>query len=95
LVTTNYVVHESWALIQRRFGWAAVDDFIISLLPLCRTIYVAEEEFRAGEQRCRKMRLRNLSLTDCISFEVMSNRRIVEAIAFDTHFDRQGFRLPK
>jgi predicted nucleic acid-binding protein len=95
LVTTNYIIHESWALMQRRFGWGAVDDFLSGLLPLCRIIYVGEEEFRDGERRCGRMRRRLLSVTDCISFEVMSNRGILEAIAFDRHFDEQGFNLPK
>ena len=26
LLTSNYVVHESWALIQARLGWEAVGD---------------------------------------------------------------------
>lgn len=31
LLTTNYVVHEAWALIQRRLGWEAVETFLNGL----------------------------------------------------------------
>jgi predicted nucleic acid-binding protein len=30
LVTTNYVVHETWALVQHRLGWSALEDFWMS-----------------------------------------------------------------
>jgi hypothetical protein len=35
-LTTNYVVHETWALVQHRLGWNAVEDFLDVMLPLCR-----------------------------------------------------------
>ena len=40
LFTTSYVVHESWALIQPRLGWEAVEDWIGSLLPMCEIAWV-------------------------------------------------------
>ena len=47
-----------------------------------------------GEQRCRQARLRNLSLTDCISFECMKRLNVTEAIAMDAHFQREQISLP-
>jgi predicted nucleic acid-binding protein len=35
---------------------------------------------------------KNWSLTDCISFEIMSERRIDEALTGDQHFLQAGFR---
>ena len=50
--------------------------------------------FASGVQRCREARLRNLSLTDCVSFESMKRLRITEAIARDAHFEREQISLP-
>jgi len=33
------------------------------------------------------------SLTDCISFVVMQQRRMVEALTGDRHFEQAGFRI--
>jgi hypothetical protein len=30
LVKSSYVLHESWALIQARLGWDAVEDFCVN-----------------------------------------------------------------
>ena len=94
LVTTNYVVHESWAVIQARLGWEAVDAWRDRLVTLCEVVWVTQELHNLGEARCRQARQRDLSLTDCVSIEIMRRRRIDQAIAFDGHFDREGFRLP-
>ena len=42
LVTTNYVVHETWALVQHRLGWDAVEDFLEVMLSLCSVEFVDE-----------------------------------------------------
>ena len=94
LFTTSYVVHESWALIQARLGWEAVEDWIGSLLPMCEIAWVDESMHRLGAARARQAKERRLSLTDCVSFEVMSSRGCTEAIADDEHFRRLGYVLP-
>ncbi len=94
LVTTNYVVHETWAIIQARLGWDAVDDWCDHVLALCHILWVTEQLHALGEARCRQARKRGLSLTDCISIEVMRQHRIREAIAQDEHFAQQGIALP-
>jgi uncharacterized protein len=94
LVTTNYVVHESWAVVQARLGWVAVDAWRDRLVSLCEMVWITTELHSLGEARCRQARQRHLSLTDCTSIEVMRQRGIREAIAFDEHFEREGFKLP-
>jgi len=95
VVTTNYVVHETWALVQNRFGWDAVDAFLEALLPLCETTWVDLPLHAAGAARCQRERLRQLSLTDCVSFELMKHLGVSEAIARDSHFRREGIVLPQ
>ncbi len=94
MVTTSYVIHESWSLIQARLGWEAVDAWRDRLVPLCEIVWVDESLHALGEARCRQARERRLSLTDCVSIEVMRQRNIQEFIGQDQHFSRQGFRLP-
>ena len=95
LVTTNYVVHETWALVQHRLGWNAVEDFLDVMLPLCRVEFVDEALHARAAQRCRQSRRRKLSLTDCISFEVMRRLQLTEAIVKDEHFLENGIQLPQ
>jgi predicted nucleic acid-binding protein len=95
LVTTNYVVHETWALVQHRLGWNAVEDFLDVMLPLCRVEFVDEALHSRAARRCRQSRRRDLSLTDCLSFEVMRQLQLTEAIAQDKHFSENGIQLPR
>ncbi|MFH1437699.1 MAG: PIN domain-containing protein [Pseudomonadota bacterium] len=94
LVTTNYVMHETWALIQARLGWEAVDAWIDRVAPLCDVVWVDAALHGLGEARCRQARERRLSLTDCITIETMHRRRITDVIADDEHLSREGFKLP-
>ena len=94
LWTTNYVVHEAWALIQSRLGWKAVTVLLDDLLPLCRVEFVDPVLHAAGVARCRQAHLRELSLTDCVSFEFMKHHGLTEAIVNDAHFAREQITLP-
>ena len=94
LFTTNYVVHESWALIQARLGWEAVEDWLDALLPICEIVWVDESLHRFGMARSRQARERRLSLTDCVSFEAMTARGCSEALADDEHFRKLGYLPP-
>jgi predicted nucleic acid-binding protein len=94
LLTTNYVVHETWALLQTRMGWTTVDDFLDGILPLCRVEFVDAALHDAAVARCRQAHLRDLSLTDCVSFEFMKQHGLTEAIANDAHFAREQIKLP-
>ena len=94
LITSSMVVHESWALIQDRLGWEAVEDWLQGVLSLCEIIWVDERLFELGSARARQARERRLSLTDCISFETMLQERCREAIADNEHFATLGFSKP-
>lgn len=49
LVTSSYVLHESWALIQARLGWDAVEDFY--MVVRCRIVWVDERNSLAQRGR--------------------------------------------
>jgi predicted nucleic acid-binding protein len=94
LFTSSLVVHETWALIQARLGWEAVEDWLNNLLAPCEIIWVNEQLYSLGAARARQARERRLSLTDCVSFEVMLREGCREALAEDEHFAFFGFALP-
>ena len=94
LLTSSLVVQETWALIQARLGWDALEDWLCSLLPLCQVVWIDERLYELGAARARQARERRLSLTDCVSFEVMLAQGCRAAIASDEHFRRNGFPLP-
>lgn len=95
LVTTNYVLHESQAVIQGRLGWEALDAWLDRLAPLCQVVWVDQKLHDLGIARCRQARERRLSLTDCVSIETMRRHGLTEAIASDEHFAREGFTVPQ
>lgn len=52
--------------------------------------------FRKGWEVFQQYDDKSFSLTDCISFVIMREREISEALTFDRHFTQAGFqRLPK
>lgn len=93
LVTSNYVVHESWALIQARLGWDAVEDFLRELVVRCQVVWVDEQLHALGGARARQARERRLSLTDCVSFEVMLGEACKHYLGDDEHFKNAGFAV--
>lgn len=93
LVTTNYVILETVALLQRRIGLAAVRDLEERIVPLCTLRWVNEPVHRRAMDRLIRADRRGLSLVDCTSFEVMEEDGIQEALALDSDFATEGFRL--
>lgn len=91
LISTNYVLLESTALLQDRFGLQAVRLFQEDVAPLLTIEWIGAELHQAGMTAVLTAGRRGLNLTDRISFEVMRRRGIRKAFAFDRHFREQGF----
>jgi predicted nucleic acid-binding protein len=94
LLTTNYVVVESTALLQRRFGAEAARDFLHTLSDAIGVEWVTPEDHRAATLGFLAAGRHGPSLVDCSSFVVMRRLGIERAFAFDGHFSDQGFELP-
>jgi predicted nucleic acid-binding protein len=93
LFTTNYVIVESIALIQKRFGLDKVRDFQNKILPLIQIEWVDEELHKAAIKRVLSTNLRHLSLVDCSAFETMRRLGIETVFTFDSHFREEGFKV--
>lgn len=91
LVTSNYVLVETVALVQRRLGMEAVGGFTDALLAVVTTEWVGEDDHRMALEAMRAAGRRDLSLVDCASFRVMRRANIRTAFTFDPHFAEQGF----
>jgi len=93
LITNNYVLVESFSLIQRRLGIESVRVFQEDMLPLINTEWVDKVVHEAGISALLTASRKKLSLVDCVSFEVMRNLGIKKVFAFDPHFEEQGFEV--
>jgi uncharacterized protein len=92
LLTHNYVLVESIALIQNRIGVAAALD-------LARTADNFEIEWVDAKLHQEAIRAlarspkRRISFVDQVSFLVMRGRSVQTALAFDRDFEQEGFRV--
>lgn len=91
LLTHNYAVVETAALVQRRLGQAATRALFADLLPALSVLFVDEPLHRLAESAYLATP-GGPSLVDCVSFQVMRTRGLREAFAFDSHFKQQGLR---
>lgn len=93
LITTNYTLLETTALLQRRLGLAALQDFQETIVPLLAVVWVDAALHDLGITAVLTANRQELSLVDCISFIVCRRRHIQQVFAFDQHFSEQGFTL--
>jgi predicted nucleic acid-binding protein len=93
LITSNYVLVETFALLQRRLGFEAVRGFQDDIIPIFHVEFVTSDIHRLGVAALLSASRRGLSLVDCVSFEVMRDLGIKTAFTFDPHFKEQGFQV--
>lgn len=91
LVTTNYVLVESFAVVQRRLGSEAARTFAEDIVSVLFIHWVEEQEHERALAAFLAAMRRRLSLADCVSFEIMRSLGIRRAFAFDPHFREAGF----
>lgn len=95
IVTTNLVLAESQALIMRRIGRAPALSFLSDAraAPNIVEFSTPDREDLAEREWLAPYADQNFSLADAVSFVVMSERGIGEALALDRHFATAGFVL--
>jgi uncharacterized protein len=93
-LTHNYIIAEYVALTHaRRFPRPSVLSFVVDLLanPDIETIWVNEAMHRAAVELLLERQDKGYSLCDSVSFVVMRQRGITEALSTDRHFEQEGF----
>jgi len=93
LVTHNYVLVETTALLQQRLGVEAVRVFYEDVVPVLVMNWITEPQYRAGVEAVLAAGRKKLSVVDCISFQSMRANGLRMAFCFDAQFAEQGFAL--
>ena len=60
--------------------------------PNITLISQTSQQFQQGLELYKNRLDKNWSLTDCVSFKIMEQMGIYEALAYDKHFEQAGFR---
>lgn len=92
LVTTNYILTECFALIQRRFGFETVRAFYRDVYKLCRVLWVSQSQHERSAKAFIQQASPRYSFVDCVSFEMMKANGVRRFFAFDDDFQKAGFQ---
>jgi len=96
LITTDAVLLEIGNALGKGFRKEAIE--VIKVLRTGKNTEVVEIDaqlFEKGFEIYEKYGDKNWGLVDCISFIVMWDREITEALTFDSDFEQAGFRVLK
>jgi uncharacterized protein len=93
LHTSDFVLLELSALLQRRLGLAAVDALNTYVVPWTNITWMTETLYTRGVSGVLAARRRDLSLVDCTSFAIMRSLGLRKVFTFDPHFAEQGFEV--
>jgi len=97
LVTTSFVLAEIVTFFnsRKRHEKAVEPGRMLLTSPSVRLVQVDETMFLRGWEYFQQRPDKTYSLTDCISFVLMQQHGITEALTFDQHFVQAGFqKLP-
>ena len=94
LVTTNLVVAETHALLLRRVGRPAALAFVRTVGEPPNLVIRSSRELeeRALRDWLERYADQDFSFADAVSFALMAERAIEEALTLDHHFTVAGFR---
>jgi uncharacterized protein len=93
LLSTSFVLVETYALAGRRLGLDAGRRFRSDFAPLLEVVWVDRALNDAGLDLLVERRTRRLSLVDAVSFVTMRQQHVSEAFVFDPHFEQEGFSV--
>jgi len=97
LITTNFVVAESYVIIMNELGHVAAVRFLDGVNASPRIVKVYSNENIEGEAGdiLRRYDDQDFSYSDSVSFAIMKRQKIKKAFTFDKHFQTMGFvRIP-
>ena len=94
LVTTNLVVAETHALLLRRVGRTTALTFLQTVGESPNVVVRSSRELEAAAERDWLTRYddQDFSFADAVSFAVMTERGIRDALTLDHHFVVAGFQ---
>lgn len=94
LVISNYVMIETIALLHARFGTQEVEEYLREILPVIEVVWAGvNDHLSAVTAMLAHPGKRGPSLVDCMSFQVIRERRIADVFTYDRHFDGRGYKM--
>ena len=90
LLTHNYVLVETTALLQGRLGLESSLSFLADAEKF-QVHWITSEDHKAAAALLGERNRRRLSLVDCMSFVIMRKYGVTTALAYDSDFEAEGF----
>ena len=93
-LTTDYVLDETATLLKARRHGHLVSALMGTILSsaACRVEWMDQDRFEKTLRFFVKHQDKAWSFTDCVSFLLMKERKMTEALTKDEHFRQAGFR---
>lgn len=92
LLSHNYVIVETVALLQSRLGLAVAEEFQRTTRSSLEIHWITGADHELAVQRWTERNTRRLNLVDCMSFVVMEIYGCDTAFTYDSDFETEGFR---
>lgn len=94
LVTTNYVIGETYTLVMARLGTKIALQVVENLKEsrLLEKVHIGEDIEEKAFQLLKKHSDKNFSFVDTASFAFMKSKGLEKVFAFDKHFTQAGFK---
>ena len=92
-VTTDYVLDEAATLLKARGHGHLLPRFFDSVMAsrACQLMWTDAERFSDARVFFLKHLDHDWSFTDCVSFRMMKENRLREALTKDVHFEEAGY----
>jgi predicted nucleic acid-binding protein len=92
---TDYIFDETLTLVNLRAGHAValrMGRWLLTSVNV-RMLRISPEQWHAAWLLFQQYDDKDFSFTDCTSFVIMRELHLIDAFAFDRHFEQMGFRL--
>ncbi|MCE5322100.1 PIN domain-containing protein [bacterium] len=94
VITSNYVIVETTALLHSRFGIAIARQFADNMVPVFSIEWVDEQLHNTAVSVLNAASSnRSPSLVDCVSFEVIRQHKVDRVFAYDRHFEERVYEV--
>jgi len=93
LISTNFIIDETYTLIMRKIGREVAIKYIQDLRNSAVIIRVLQADEEKAWDIILKHKDKNYTYTDATSFALMERLGIKKAFAFDKHFEQYGLQM--
>ena len=93
ILTSDWVLMEVADALAESASRARVQDFILHLRQsiACEIVPASRELFDRALELYHQHADKEWTLTDCVSFVIMRERKVTDALTGDKHFEQAGF----